>query len=145
MLPHNHFIISGLAAVPVAAVLSPDKSIIGIGEWFLISGLLSAAVDYDVYILVLLKSGKEDRLKPFRNPIEIYRKYKLFMDTITETGVLKIGLKTHFIFSALIVLLIYLFANPYFIPAVIGVVSHVISDIPNLWRFIRLKELKKGG
>ncbi|MBI5044293.1 MAG: hypothetical protein HZC10_10810, partial [Nitrospirae bacterium] len=94
MLPHNHFIISGFAAVPIAVLLSPDKPII---EWALISGLLSAAIDYDVYILVLLKSGKEDRLKPFRNPLEIFRKYKLFMDTITETGVLKIGLKTHLI------------------------------------------------
>ncbi|MBI3354104.1 MAG: hypothetical protein HY034_04355, partial [Nitrospirae bacterium] len=92
MLPHNHFIISGLAAVPAAVLLSPEKPIV---EWALISGLLSAAVDYDVYILVLLKSGKEDRLKPFRNPLEIFRKYKLFMDAITETGVLRIGLKTH--------------------------------------------------
>ncbi len=134
MLPHNHFLISGLAAVPLAAVLSPEQAVI---EWALISGFLSAAVDYDVYILVLLKSGKEDRLKPFRNPLEIFRRYKLFMDTITEIGVLKIGLKTHLIIPALIVLLSYIFANVYFIPAAVGVVSHIISDIPNLWRLVK--------
>ncbi len=134
MLPHNHFIISGLAAVPAAALLSPEKPVV---EWALISGFLSAAVDYDVYILVLLKSVKEDKLKPFRNPLEIFRKYKLFMDTIAETGVLRIGLKTHLIIPALIVLLSYFFANAYFIPAAVGVVTHIISDIPNLWRFVK--------
>jgi len=31
------------------------------------------------------------------------------MDIITETGVLRAGMKTHFIFSTLVILLFYLF------------------------------------
>lgn len=139
MLPHNHFLISGLAAVPIAAVLSPEKSII---EWALISGFLSSAIDLDVYTLVLLKSRKEDKLKPFRNPLKILKEYKNFMQIITETSVLKIGLKTHFILPTFIALLSYFLFPAYFIPAAVGVVTHVLSDIPNLWRIIKTN---KGG
>jgi hypothetical protein len=85
MLPHSHFIISGLAAVPIAAVLSPEKPII---EWALISGLLSSAIDLDVYTLVL-------------------------------------ALLFYFLFPA------------YFIPAAVGVVTHILSDIPNLRRLVK--------
>lgn len=137
MLPHNHFLIAGLVIAPVGIVLFPENSIAEIGEWVLIGGLLSSAIDLDVYALTILKSRKEKRLKPFRNPFEIYRKFKLFMDTITETGVLKIGLKTHLLSSTLIVLICYLFLNSHLIPVTLGVVSHLISDMPNLRRLVQ--------
>jgi hypothetical protein len=57
------------------------------------------------------------------------------MDMITETGVLKIGMKTHLIVSAVIMLLAYLFANAYFAPIVLGVVSHLLSDLQYVRRF----------
>jgi len=79
MLPHNHFLIAGLVIAPIGIVLFPEKSIGGIGEWVLIGGLLSSAIDLDVAAITILRSKKEKRLKPFRNPVEIYRKFKLFM------------------------------------------------------------------
>lgn len=137
MLPHKHFLISGLTIFLAAILLFPEKSVIGIGEWVLIGGLLSSAIDLDIYILVLLKSRSESRLKPFRNPLEIYRNFGLFMDTIFKTGLWKIGLITHLALSVLIVILFYLFSNTYFIPIVLGVVSHIITDIPNLQRLVK--------
>ena len=134
MLPQKHFLIAGLVITPVAITLSHPKSVIGVAEWVLVGGFLSVVIDIDIYALVFLKSKKENRLKPFRNPGQIQRKFKLFMDTITETGVLKTGLKTHLISSAAIILLSYYFFNDYFIPAALGVMSHIISDIPNLRR-----------
>ena len=68
-----------------AADLSPEKPII---EWALISGLLSSAIDLDVYTLVL-------------------------------------ALLFYFLFPA------------YFIPAAVGVVTHILSDIPNLRRLVK--------
>ncbi len=137
MLPHNHFLIAGLVIAPVGIVLFPEKSIAEIGKWVLIGGLLSSAIDLDVYALTILKSRKEKRLKPFRNPFEIYRNFGLFMDTIFETGLWKIGGVMHFILSTLLVLLSYIFSSAYFIPVALGVISHIISDIPNLRRFVK--------
>ena len=140
MLPHNHFLIAGLTITPVAITVFPEKSPVEIGEWILVGGLLSAAIDLDIIALVYLKSKKEKRLRPFRNIWEIFRKFKLFKDTITETGVLRTGMKTHLLFSILVVLLFYFYLNNYFLPAALGVISHIISDIPNLRRLVHSRE-----
>ena len=73
-------------------------------------------------------------MRPFRNPLEIYRKFKLFMNTITDTGVQKTALKTHLVFSVIILSFFYLFTNAYFVPVVLGIASHLLSDIPNVRR-----------
>lgn len=108
-----------------------------VGKWALSGGLLSAAIDLDVYAAVLLKSKKQVRLRPFRSLLKIHRKFKAFMDTIAETGVLKSGMISHFILSLAFIFLSYFFWNAYFIPVTLGVVSHIISDIPNILRVIR--------
>ena len=123
MLPHKHFLISAAAAAPFS-LHHP--------EWILASGLVSAAIDMDVVSLVWLNSVKQDSLKQFRNPVNIFGRYELFMKTIAETGVLKTALKTHFIFSALILALCLLFFKDLIIPVAIGVVTHILSDIPLL-------------
>lgn len=134
MLPHNHFLIAGVAASAVAAAFYPQKPISEIGEFVLASGIISSIIDLDIYCLVLIKSNSNEQLKPFRNPIEMYKKFSLFMDKIFETNIIKIGMVTHPASFIFIILIGYLFLPKYFIPAVIGVSSHIISDIPNLLR-----------
>ncbi|MFA5116901.1 MAG: hypothetical protein WC486_06450 [Candidatus Omnitrophota bacterium] len=132
MLPDKHFLIAGLVIAPVAVVLPEQRSVLGVTQWVLAGGLASVAVDLDVIALVLARSGKEERLKQFRNPVQIQRKFNLFMDTIAETGILKTAMKTHFIISAVLILLSYCFLRPYFLPVTLGVVSHLLSDAPHL-------------
>jgi len=112
--------------------LPEQRSILGVTQWVLVGGLASVAVDLDVIALVLARSGREERLKQFRNPAQIQRKFTLFMDTLAETGILKTAMKTHFIISAVIILLSYCFLRQYFLPVTLGVVSHLLSDTPNL-------------
>jgi len=134
MLPHNHFLIAGLAIAPVSLALFPEKSIGETAEWVVIGGVVSAAIDLDIVTLVWLKSRQEQRLKPFRSLFEIYRRFKLFMDTITDTGVLKAGMITHFVVSVVAILVCRLLAPAYFVPVSIAVLSHILSDIPNMRR-----------
>jgi hypothetical protein len=123
MLPHKHFLISAAAAAPFS-LHHPG--------WILASGLVSAAVDMDVAALVWLKPGVDDGLRQFRNPLNIFSRYGLFMKTIAETGVLKTALKTHFVMSALILAVCLMFFKNLFVPVSIGVVTHILSDIPLL-------------
>ncbi len=132
MLPGKHFVISGLVVAPVAIALAQPRSVIGVAGWILAGGAVSAAIDIDVYLLVLARSGKESRLRQFRDPLQIQRQFKLFMDTIAETGVLKAAMKTHFALAAVFILAAYYFFNPYFIPLTLGVVSHLVCDVPHL-------------
>ena len=112
----------------------PEKSAVEVAEWVMAGGLLSSMIDLDVYALTLLKSGKERRLRPFVNPLEIYRKFCTFMDAITETGVLRTAMKSHLVSSALSILASHIFFKEYSIPVTLGAISHLISDIPNMQR-----------
>lgn len=134
MLPHSHFLIASAVIVPTAFIGYPDKSVQEIGAWVAAGGLASAAIDLDIVALVLIRSRRETRLVPFRSLIEIHRRFALFMDTITETGVLRTGLKTHLLTSAVIISLSYLFAHAYAVPVVAGVTSHILSDLQYLRR-----------
>lgn len=136
MLPNDHFLIAGLVIMPVTIILFPEKSAAEIGRYVLAGGLLSAAVDLDICVLVWLKAKKENQLKPFRNPLEIYRNFNAFMKVITETGVLRTGLKTHLLLSAFVVFMVYFFWNAYLVPVTLGIVTHLLSDIPNIRRLI---------
>jgi hypothetical protein len=143
MLPHKHFLIAELVVFPVAFVLYPEKNVIEIVKWAIVGGFMSALVDLDIVVLVFLKSKSEPSLRPFRSPVEVYRKFKFFMGVIDETGVLKVGMKTHFIFSAFIVLVFYFFVNSYFLSVLLAIISHLISDLPHLYKILFLvKKIK---
>lgn len=130
MLPHKHFLIAAIIAAPAAMVFAPGRPVINTGEWMLVSGIVSAAIDLDIYTLVLIRSGKKNELKPFRSLAELYRSFDHFMDTIIQTGVRRTAIKTHFIVSIALVVLSYVFWKAYLIPVAIGVASHIISDVP---------------
>ncbi len=137
MLPQKHFLVSALVITPIAVVLFPELTVVEVGLWVLFGGLFSAAIDLDIVALVFLKSKNEDRLKPFRDPLEINRNFDLFMDTIYETGILKIAMTTHLVLAAFFISVVYLTSIAYFIPIALGVVSHLVSDIPNYRRVLQ--------
>lgn len=134
MLPHNHFLIACLVIVPAAILFFPGMALVDVFSWAVVGGFLSAVIDIDVYVLVILKSCSDGRLKMFVNPFEIYRNFGLFMDLIFETGLWRAVLITHLALSAIIVFLFYFYVYAYFLPAALGVVTHLISDLPNLRR-----------
>ena len=123
MLPHQHFLIAAAAAAPFS-LHHP--------EWILVSGLVSAAVDTDVVVLVYLNAGKHESLRQFVNPINIFRWFGLFMQAISDTGILKTAMKTHIAVSAAVIAVSFIFFKGLLLPVSIGVVSHILSDIPNI-------------
>jgi hypothetical protein len=130
LLPHSHFAIAALAIVPATYALHPGSTLQNVGVCVLVGGIASAAIDLDI----ILRSRTEQRLRFFRNPVEIFRRFPLFMETITETGVLGTGMRTHLAMAAIIPLLFAYFADRYIVPVSIAVLSHILSDIPNMRR-----------
>ena len=135
MLPHHHFLISIIIIIPISIIFFPLLSVIEILLWVLISGFVSILIDMDIIILVNIK--RDNRLNQFKNPKMIFKEFKLFMDTIDETGVLKIAMITHIIISLSFIVLFFLFINTLFIPCLLGVISHIASDVPNINRVLK--------
>ena len=132
MLPHNHFLIAALSIFLLSILLFP-QSPSELARWILVGGIISALIDMDVVALVYWKSRSDNRLRPFRNPAELYKNYGLFMDRITESGILSLGIKTHLIISILIILIFYAIPE-FFVPVFIAVVTHILSDVPSIQR-----------
>jgi hypothetical protein len=130
MVPHKHFLIAAIIAAPAALVFAPESPVINTGEWMLISGIVSAAIDLDIYALVFIRSRKKDELKPFRSLRQLYSRFDHFMDTIIQTGVRRISITTHCIVSIVLVVVSYFFWKTYCMPVAIGVSSHIICDMP---------------
>ena len=135
MLPHHHFLISVIIIIPISIIFFPLLSVIEILLWVLISGFVSILIDMDIIILVNIK--RDNRINQFKNPKMIFKEFKLFMDTIDETGVLKIAMITHIIISLSFIVLFFLFINTLFIPCLLGVISHIASDVPNINRVLK--------
>ena len=127
MLPHNHFIVSTLTIGPVAIVYSGNVETVFL--WVMVGGLVSMAMDLDVLILVYLRSGAEKRLKPYRNPLLIFKDFDRFMVVLQETGVRDTVLKSHFMTSALIPPIFYFLWPAVIIPVALAVISHLLTDL----------------
>jgi len=129
MLPHKHFLIAALftyfAGISLFSELLLHKMLI----WALIAGITSSLVDLDLYSILLFRSGKEKNLRPFKNPLRIYKQYEMLEKAMIEGGFIKTGLKTHLISSAMIATLSFYLLNSFFTPIVLGLVSHLLSDV----------------
>ena len=103
-------------------------------EWIIAACLTAIVIDLDVVALVFIESSRHQKLIRYRNPINVFKDYNRFMNIITQTGVLKKAMKTHLILSAILLLSTNLIAPTYQTPVVLGIISHLASDIPNVIR-----------
>jgi hypothetical protein len=131
MLPQNHFVISSVAMIPVAAVVS-SQNIPQAAGWVLLAGAVSAAIDLDVLALIYLAGEKHPGFRLFYNPLNLFTKFKLFMETLVGTGQLKTAMKSHFTTFILLPVLAWFLWPAYFLPIAVAVVTHLLSDIPNI-------------
>lgn len=136
MLLHYHFIIAVIIIFPFIVLFYSELSYTEILYWLITGGLISIIIDFDVIFMSYIKSNKKEKLKQFRNPLNIFNNFKHFMNIIDEEGILKNAMITHFIFSIFFILLFYFFINNFFVPVSIGIITHIISDIPNIKRII---------
>ena len=128
MLPHKHFLFAIVVILVASFIFFPQLSFIDLVLWVVIGGIMSAAVDLDV--MVLLNVIKlPPKLKKYKKPLGVFEDYKGFMKALCETGVIRKVIVTHIAISAVFILIFYFFANVYFVPVVLGVLSHLITDV----------------
>ncbi len=133
MLTHIHFVVAMIAVLVAEFIISPERSA---GDMLFLSiaaGFISALMDLDVVILVHIKSKHNEKLRQFRNPVKIYREFDSFLRISSELQLLRYTLASHILFSALILLLSYMFFEWFFMPSALGIVSHLITDIPEFY------------
>jgi len=127
-MPHSHFLFTIPFIIIIALLFFPQLGVMDIVKWSVVGGIVSVLVDLDASIVMNVKP----QLKKFRNYVYCTKNYNLFMSTLAKTNMLKVLLMTHILLSILIVLLSYLLFPVYLVPAIIGVSTHLLSDLPGL-------------
>jgi hypothetical protein len=97
--------------------------------WIFVGSFVAGIIDIDAIILVKIKSKNYTTLQRFQNIKEIANDFNSFITTMRETGILKTILVTHVIFSVIIFLLFYLVLESLIMPVILGIMTHLFSDI----------------
>ena len=118
--------------IPVAMIA--PQSHVGLLNLVLISGAVSAAIDLDVIFLIYLRGKKYPAMHLFYNPIKIFTHFKLFMDTFTDSGLLRIAMMSHMVIFFALPVLAYVFWPDYFLPVIVASVTHFLCDLPSMRR-----------
>lgn len=64
----------------------------------------------------------------------VFTRFGKFMAVIADTGVLRLGMRTHFGMFTLFLAGAWLFFPHFFTAVTVGVVTHLLTDIPHLFR-----------
>jgi Mn2+/Fe2+ NRAMP family transporter len=125
MLPHKHFIISGffIAILALIARLDVKTALL----WILVGGFVSMIIDIDS--IVLLAFTRNRKLMRFKSFKEIFLNFDGLISAFRETGKLMLLSATHSMISIVIVVITLLFFSSYLVPVLVGVISHLLSDL----------------
>lgn len=140
MLPDKHFIVAAAVMLPLAFFLKLDPI-----PSTLAAGLIGVSVDIDSMVLIYLNRSNK-ALKPYLSDLmRISREFDTFMDVMVEEGFVKILVVTHALFSAAVLAFCSSFFPQFLVPAAVGAGTHILLDLPILFKLIKAKKIKTGA
>jgi hypothetical protein len=125
MLPHKHFLVSGIFVAIAALIVQIDIKTAVL--WIIVGGLVSAFIDIDSLCLLMFTRNK--KLKKFRSIREIFGDYDGLISTFKEMGALKLLSITHLMISIAILIITLLFFADYLVPVLAGITPHLFTDL----------------
>jgi hypothetical protein len=131
MLPQYHLVIGAV----VAAILWPflgTGGAVGLAAWALVGAAVGAVIDVDIMVLVALRARGEPALKHWSDPRNVARDFKGFLGMLRSTGLLRRAAGTHLLMGAALVTMFWALAPSLLVPALVGAVTHIASDLQYL-------------
>jgi hypothetical protein len=127
-------------AFPLSFLLIPDAlsaSFLYAGIiWAVTAGIVAFVIDLDIIVMVAVGARKDKRLRPYNSIQKVARDFRGFIDTLYETGLLKKAMLTHLAVSILLIVVTFFVSSFFIVPVVVGVVTHLATDIPHVKRII---------
>ena len=130
MLPHVHLIIAAITIAPVAFTLFGGYQLLIL--WVIVGGLTTLLMDLNAFTLVLVLARSHESLRPYCNPFRIYSDFAGFMTAMAETGTLNTVFTFNLISGAIAPIIVYLVWPALAVPVVLGILTHLLSDVPRL-------------
>ena len=83
----------------------------------------------DIDSIIILTFAKDKRLARFKSLKEIFIDFNGLISAFRRTGALKVLAITHLMTSIFIVVISFFVFNDYIVPILIGVISHLSTDL----------------
>jgi len=131
MLPQNHLVIGAIVAVLIWPFLG-DEGVANLAAWALVGGAVGAVIDVDIMALVALRATREPALEHWSDPRNVARYFKGFLRMLRSTGLLRRAAVTHMVMGAGLVAAFWALAPSLLVPAAVGAVTHIASDMQYL-------------
>jgi len=132
MMPQYHSVIAAVVTAVVGAVLYPDDALSKLLVWVVASAVVAAVIDLDVMFHVARAAKHDSSLERWTDPRNVGRDFRGFIEALREHGLLRLAGVTHLGISTMIVVVTWLLLPSLLVPVLIGVVTHLATDIQYL-------------
>ncbi len=131
MLPQAHLVIGAVAAIVLWPFLGTDGAT-NLVVWAIVGGAVGAVIDVDIMALVAHAARRDTDLRHWSDPRNVARDFEGFLSMLRSTGMLRRAAVTHVLLGTALVALVWLLAPSLLVPAAVGAVSHIASDLQYL-------------
>jgi len=131
-MPQYHAVIAAVVTAAVGAALYPGNALPTLLAWVVASAVVAAVIDLDVMAHVARAAKRDPGLKRWTDPRNVGRDFRGFIEALRAKGLLRLAGVTHLGISAVIVALAWLLLPSLLVPVIIGVATHLATDIQYL-------------
>ena len=132
MMPQYHAVIAAVVTAAVGSTLFPDNSITTLLVWVAVSAVVAAVIDLDVMAHVARAAKRDPALKHWTDPRNVGKDFRGFIEALRAKGILRMAGATHMGISIAFILIAWLLSPDLLVPVLIGVVTHLATDVQYL-------------
>ncbi len=128
-MPQHHAAIAAVAAAAAGLAMVPGHPVATLLAWVAASAAAAAVIDLDVMAHVGWAARTDASLARWTDPRNVGGDFGGFIGALRAKGLLRRAGATHLAISAAIALITWLLAPPLLVPVLVGVLTHLASDL----------------
>jgi len=132
MMPQYHTVIAAVVTAAVGLAIYPGNAMSTLLAWIIASALVAAVIDLDVMAHVARAAKRDPSLHRWTDPRIVGKDFRGFIEALRAKGLLRRAGATHLGISLAIVVVTWLLAPSLLVPVLIGVVTHLATDLQYL-------------
>jgi hypothetical protein len=132
MMPQYHAVIAAIVTAAVGSALHPGGAPSTMLVWVVTSAVVAAVIDLDVMAHVSRAAKRDPSLQRWTDPRNVGKDFRGFIEALRAKGLLRLAGVTHLGISAVIVVAAWLLLPSLLVPVIIGVATHLATDIQYL-------------
>ncbi len=137
MMPQSHFVVAAIVTVVAVILFYPDLGLAEATAWVVIAGVLAAAIDVDVILMVRWRARTDPDLRPYTDMRVVAKDLRAMLRLLHRKGLLVKVAIPHLASGIVLTVASFHLVPSLFVPVFLGAWSHLVSDVPYVWSIMR--------